>query len=120
MSQPALHVLVKLQWLQALQKGMQSMHAIPKTNTILSFIRTLVPTNYYLPTSTLYQDLEEVTVAKNEAEDTIYDLEDRLEMVIASHAATSNKLQLSTLLLQVNLYESVMRGAALLTLIHQS
>ena len=49
-----------------------------------------------------FQDLEEVTVAKYEAEDTIYDLEDRLEMVIASHAATSNKLQLSTLLLQVS------------------
>ena len=51
--------------------------------------------------SLLKHDLEEVTIAHNEAEDTIADLEDQLEVVIESHAATTHKLQTATLILQV-------------------
>ena len=47
------------------------------------------------------QDLEESSLGRNEAEDTIANLEERLEQVLASHAIASQQLQMATLLLQV-------------------
>ena len=81
-------------------------HLSEAQEVLKSQLNAVIATNHDLTDqvkqlSLVKHDLEDALVTRNEAEGTISTLEDRLEMVLSSHASTTHKLQTATLILQV-------------------